>query len=365
MQCVTQCETTTQIAINDTQFDSRPICRDFEYYVNPDSDSIVELGTIDHPYKKISYAFVEILNYHSHTDRNLTIYLMEYTRNELPVGTGNIVNITNVDIRPYTLRSDDPDKATIVGIDETEIVADPSTSFSIIKSYELRVNDMITNYDSITDEEVLKVSIEDSLILLFKSSIALQNLELTTEYNNLYSNFMFVYPVLLQQKKATFKDLHISISGTIMRVYDPMYLWIENISVDYYRNLGGFHMAMTCNYPEANLDASMYALNTSFYYSQPRAVNPVEGTQLISELPGDMVVVDYKGDTYFYFHEKYGIIMNRVVETCSPDIDSGRYFNVTNVNLTIPEPLSVGNLIFMGIFSDILRPTHTYFENID
>ena len=129
--------------------------------MNPDSDSIIELGTKDHPYKHITYAFVEILNYHSHSDRNLTIYLMEYTRNELPIGTGNIVNITNVDIRPYTLRSVDADKATIVGVDEAEIVADPSTSFSIIKSYELRIDDMITNNANITDEEVLKVSIED------------------------------------------------------------------------------------------------------------------------------------------------------------------------------------------------------------
>ena len=46
MQWVAQCDFNTQIAINDTQFDNRLICRDFEYYVNPESDSIVELGTI-------------------------------------------------------------------------------------------------------------------------------------------------------------------------------------------------------------------------------------------------------------------------------------------------------------------------------
>ena len=264
MQCVTQCDTTTQIAINDTQFDNRPICRDFEYYVNPDSDSIIELGTIDHPYKKISYAFVEILNYHSHTDRNLTVYVMEYTRNELPIGTANVVNITNIDIRPYTNRSVDADKATIVGVDEANIVADPSTSFSIIKSYELRIDEMITNNDNITDEEVLKVSIEKSVFLLLRSSATIQNLELSTQYNNIYSDFMFVYPVYLQDRKVTMKDLHISVSGTILRVYDPLYIWIENIDVDYYRNLGGFDMIMDCNYPEANLHANMYALNTSF-----------------------------------------------------------------------------------------------------
>ena len=87
MECVAECNASTQIAINDTQFDNMPICRDFEYYVNPDSDSIIELGTKDYPYKHIAYAFVEVLNYHSHSDRNLTIYLMEYTRNELPLGT--------------------------------------------------------------------------------------------------------------------------------------------------------------------------------------------------------------------------------------------------------------------------------------
>ena len=115
MQCVTQCNPTTQVAINDTQFDNRPFCRDFEYYVNPDSNSIIELGTINHPYKQITYAMIEILNYHSHTLRNITVYLMEYTRNELAIETAKIINITNINIKPYTLRSVDAEKAKIVG----------------------------------------------------------------------------------------------------------------------------------------------------------------------------------------------------------------------------------------------------------
>ena len=124
-------------------------------------------------------------------------------------------------------------------------------------------------------------------------------------------------------------------------------------------------MVMDCNYPEANLDASLYALNTSFYYSQERVVNPVEGYQLESEMPGDMVVVDHKADTYFYFHEKSGLVAYRSIDTWSPDLDSGRYFNVTNFNLTIPEPLEVANLLYVNILFDIYRPTHIYFENID
>ena len=121
--------------------------------MNPDSDSIIELGTIEHPYKQISYAFIELLNYHSHTDRNITIYVMEYTRNELSVEVGNIINITNVDIKPYTLRSAYPGKATIVGRDETDISSNPSTSFSIMKTYEARFDDMVTNKADIPETE--------------------------------------------------------------------------------------------------------------------------------------------------------------------------------------------------------------------
>ena len=111
MECVKECNTSTQITINDTQFDNIPICRDYEYYINPDSDKIVELGTIDHPYKHISYVLIEVLNYHSHSNKNLTIHLMEYTRNEIAENAANIIDITNVEIRPYTLRSVNPDKA--------------------------------------------------------------------------------------------------------------------------------------------------------------------------------------------------------------------------------------------------------------
>ena len=267
------------------------------------------MGTIDYPYKKITYAFVEILNYHSHNDRNLTIYLMEYTRSELPINKGNLVNITNVDIRPYTLRSVDADKATIVGIEEIDIVADPSTSFSIIKSYELRVDDMITNNTNITDEEVLKVTIEDSLILCLKSSVTLQNLELTTEYDSVFSDYMFVYPVFLQDRRATFKDLHFRTSGTILRAYDPLYLYIENLDVDYYRNSGGFDMVMSCNYPEANLDASMYVLNTSFYYSQDKLINSMTGAGIESQLPGDMIIDDHQANTYINSEERHGMML--------------------------------------------------------
>ena len=136
--CALEWKATNQIAINDTQFGHRLIFGDSQYYINPESESIIELGTIEHPYKQISYAFDEILNYNAHNDRNMTIYLIEYVRHELLLVTARIINITYIEIKPYKLRSTDPDEASIISKDNCEISSTPGTCFNIIRSYDLK-----------------------------------------------------------------------------------------------------------------------------------------------------------------------------------------------------------------------------------
>ena len=99
---ITECNTKTQITINDTQFENRPICRSFKYYVNPDSESVVEFGTKAYPYKNLSFVFVELLNYHSHHDRNISIFVKENTQNYFYVDNNFIVNITLVEMLSYS-----------------------------------------------------------------------------------------------------------------------------------------------------------------------------------------------------------------------------------------------------------------------
>jgi len=37
-------------------------CRGNDYYVDADSKSVIELGTLDHPFKYLGLPFVEIFN---------------------------------------------------------------------------------------------------------------------------------------------------------------------------------------------------------------------------------------------------------------------------------------------------------------
>ena len=75
MKWVTSCDSSS-IQIIDDQLWNKPVCRDLNYYINPSSQQIIELGTKTYPYKNIGLPFVEILNYHSHSNRTITVNIL-------------------------------------------------------------------------------------------------------------------------------------------------------------------------------------------------------------------------------------------------------------------------------------------------
>jgi len=122
-----------QISITDTQLNNIPIWRSFTYYVDSSSDSVTELGTYDHPYKDLSSVFVELFNFHSHSDRSIIIKVHEDTTNYIMQGT-YILNITNVLIESYSKTSSVPYKAKIVAVYTTSFIVALELQLKI-KSY--------------------------------------------------------------------------------------------------------------------------------------------------------------------------------------------------------------------------------------
>ena len=244
--------------------------------MNPDSDSIVEVGTLDHPYKQLSYALIEILNYHSNSNHNLTVYLMDGTTNILGLRQGNIVNITNVSLITYSPTSSEPGKVTILVKDEVEIVTSPSTMFNIMKTFELRIKEQIFKNTAITEQEKFKVEFNDYNIMVLRSNFMIENMNIVSERADIYNEVFLFFHVYIQDKTITIKNMHFNVSGTISMTYDPLNMNLINVDVDYSRNLGGFDMKTFCNYPEAELDTVIFANNLTFYYGNGRTVNPVK-----------------------------------------------------------------------------------------
>ena len=112
----------TQISITDPQLDNVPLWRSFTYYIDFSSESVTELGTIDHPYKELRSAFVELFSFHSHTERDITIKIREETVNYIP-DQSIILNITNVQLESYSKTSEEPKRAEAIVVElESDIV---------------------------------------------------------------------------------------------------------------------------------------------------------------------------------------------------------------------------------------------------
>ena len=138
MQWVPQCDTSTQIQINDTRMHNVPLWRSLTYYLNPLSTSLVELGTLKHPYKHFSSILVELVHFHSNEDnRNIKIMVMEKSISYWLISETYISNITSVSISTYSEVNITPEKANIEGIDKIDKKVDAGypTLFSILSNY--------------------------------------------------------------------------------------------------------------------------------------------------------------------------------------------------------------------------------------
>lgn len=95
---------------------SIPLCRSFKYYIDPTSTSVVELGTKDHPYKDFESVLVELLNFHTHNDRTINIYILEDTITYWVLADSYFSNITLVNVQSYSRVRANSSKANIVGV---------------------------------------------------------------------------------------------------------------------------------------------------------------------------------------------------------------------------------------------------------
>lgn len=143
MACTSDCGSDA-ISITDEQLWDKPICRDFNYYVDPSSSEIIELGTKAYPYKSIGLPFVEILNYHSHSDRTIHVYLKENEDHQMLSETTYIINITQVTVESYSeTDSSTSIYANLIMRNSGVTFFNSRTVFNILKHSTLRLSSIV------------------------------------------------------------------------------------------------------------------------------------------------------------------------------------------------------------------------------
>ena len=159
--CVNSWNSTTSILISDSQLAISSVWRSFNYYVDPTSTSVIELGTLQYPFKSLGFVFVELLNFHANTARTINVYLKENTQNYVDLSFNYIINITTVIISSYSSTSSTPSKATLVAGEvndptQANITAyyNNATIFNILLSTKLNKNKQIFSNSLLSETEL-------------------------------------------------------------------------------------------------------------------------------------------------------------------------------------------------------------------
>ena len=102
MQCVDQCED-DEVYIESEYVHGLKVCRNLDYYVNPISESVLELGTSQHPYKSLHVLFRDLFNFVEGIEIPVVVHLLQSETLELTHNDLFLYNIQNITFRPYML----------------------------------------------------------------------------------------------------------------------------------------------------------------------------------------------------------------------------------------------------------------------
>ena len=158
-------------------------------------------------------------------------------------------------------------KATIIGTDAIEVspVYGKSTSFSILKSNELLIDEQIDQSAKIfgTDQETIIDT--TSILMIVNSSFTLLNINIISDYSSKLSPYYTIWGSSMDYRLMNITNVDFNVSAYLMTVTSSLDIYIQNSMIESLMLLGGIRVIAECDYPEAHIDSSGTFDNLTFY----------------------------------------------------------------------------------------------------
>ena len=126
------------------------------------SESVIELGTKNYPFKSIYSATLDILVTHAGLEDTIIINLKAETSSYINTGNTIFINMHQVQFESYSDSTDDPEYATIIGTDMTELVTPiiKTSQFNIVKTSEA-IGDLIISLGQLSEVQLSELFMQD------------------------------------------------------------------------------------------------------------------------------------------------------------------------------------------------------------
>ena len=214
---------------------------------------------------------MEILNFISHSNHNVTIYIKENTVVYMTKLRNFYLDFPSLIFTTYSDSSSTPGRTRIeiVG-DSFSLLSPDSTQFNIIAYIDLRLTQAL-NYSGYTSVETDISDYSSSIAIVNKWNFNVSNIDLYRDViTNINLDAPFIIAIYEQFHTISLSNMDLHISGRFLRSYQPLNLYAENIYMDFYGMMGGFYIDAPWNYPDARLTGSIFLNNITALNSQSR-----------------------------------------------------------------------------------------------
>ena len=179
-------------------------CRDMEYFVDPESEEMVELGTLEYPYRTMKSVASEILNHLSHHQVEVTVYVKDVYLQDRSL---YFVNMTNVKITSHPEYVSSNRKAVITATEFVQSGISKKARFHLLKDTELPLLS-IMNSNPFSDYEKSVTAVLSSNAAI-RAGIEFNNIDIYREEVDYNKDILFLQAVFLQNlnfklSKSTF-----------------------------------------------------------------------------------------------------------------------------------------------------------------
>ncbi|CAI2369157.1 unnamed protein product [Moneuplotes crassus] len=258
------------------------ICRTLKFYVDPEVDSIIELGTFKYPYRTFKSVASEILNHYSNTKAEVEIFLKD---GYIEMDMLYFINMTSVKITTHPDYQLLNKRAQISFTSKAQHEISKKARFHLLKDTSISHEEFI-NKDELSEREISELSKTKVGIMLARTSIEISEIDFHASDLG-----FFCVPIYLQEKQVKLYNLDFNVTGISLESKDPMNAHLENITVDVSRGFRFFYPVFVfCNYPEAFTQNSIYVKSV---YPKISLKKPTYNFSLLnSYLPGNHTIVD-------------------------------------------------------------------------
>jgi hypothetical protein len=198
LSCVLACKD-TQLEISSNQYNIDKICRSTNFYVDPNSSKMIELGTKEYPYRNFRAVSSEILNHFSYKKLNITIYLKTGTKVYLEDDTTNFINIQNVTVTTYYDNSLLPVRALIVPTRIAQHKVNARAAFHLLSHTEIYVNEQIAQ-KAYSESTLGSLSMRRVTLKILEMSFSLVDVDVYREAIDYNSESFFMLAIYIQNR---------------------------------------------------------------------------------------------------------------------------------------------------------------------